>query len=107
MKKFLFALFSFLIGFFVILFGTILLLSKKELPPGAMGRGAEALADRIEKATNLDGWEKTAALSFQFGPTGTTHFLDFKRGLSEARWKESEQEILVQWMNRNWNHRVS
>ena len=59
-------------------------------PEGAQGSDAEALADRVDAALNREGWERTGAVQWTFGPSGTRHLWDRERNWARVSWDENE-----------------
>ncbi|MEM6524861.1 MAG: hypothetical protein AAGF85_03985 [Bacteroidota bacterium] len=82
MKKFLYGILALPIliiaGYFAV---------NERLPYGETGPEAEALADKILSAVNIQGWDSIVAIKWTF--RNSHHYLwDKKRNLVEAKWDE-------------------
>ncbi|MBX2802378.1 MAG: hypothetical protein KTR31_32160 [Myxococcales bacterium] len=64
-------------------------LGKSRPDTGHTGPKAEALADKLGDAVNLDAWEQTGAIRWTF-LGGHAHLWDRQRGLSRVRWGKNE-----------------
>lgn len=74
----------------------ILVVIKAEpLPEGQAGPEADLLTERIEQAVGLAAWQKSAAVAFTFA--SNRHFWDRRRKLVEVRWRESGDDLTVQY----------
>ncbi|UJR79656.1 hypothetical protein [Sandaracinus amylolyticus] len=62
-------------------------------PHGVAGDEAELLADSMLGALRSDAWERTGAIRWTFGPSGTRHLWDRERDW--ARVRAGDLEVLV------------
>ncbi len=58
-------------------------------PSGRAGAEAEAYAARIERAVDVEAWERTGAVRWRF-PGGHEHLWDRARHVSRVRWGDAE-----------------
>jgi hypothetical protein len=105
-KKILLTVLGILLGGALIILLTIRLVVNQPLPTGESGPAAEALADRIEAATNQSAWRNTAAVAFRFDRRGNEHFYDRRRQFVEVRLP-GEEELRVQYNHNNQKHFVA
>lgn len=83
---------------------TIRLVVNQPLPAGDSGSAADALANRIEAATDQQAWQNTAAVSFRFDQSGNEHFYDRQRDFVEVLLSpKTEKEIRVIYNHKNQN----
>ncbi len=62
-------------------------------PSGTPGPEAEALVTRIETALHREGWERTGAVRWTFGPTGARHLWDREREWARVQWDDVEVQV--------------
>jgi len=96
-----------LVIFFLLFLGLYLYLHKS-LPTGKEGPEADALARAVEKATHKKAWDKTLALTWDFGGR-YRHIWDRKRGYSQVSWGQKGKESRVQFRTGDkkgltWHH---
>lgn len=106
LKKILLTLLGLFGGGALILFLTLKLVLNQPVPEAEFGPAAEELAAKIEAATKLDAWERTAAVAFRFDRRGNRHFYDQGRDFVEVRLPGDEQ-LRVQYNHRNQNQFVA
>lgn len=71
--------------------------SRREPPRGVPGAPAEALLQKIERATAQDRLAASAALAFEFPLAGRRHFRDLRRRLVEVEYARGEDGYRVQY----------
>jgi len=59
----------------------------EEMPQGQSGPAADAMAQEVLKAVNIEAWEQTGAVSWTFGPH--KHLWDRTRNLAQVEWGET------------------
>lgn len=62
-------------------------------PHGVSPEEGEVLADSMLRALGREGWERTGAIRWTFGPTGARHLWDRERNWARVRWDDVEVQV--------------